>query len=412
MDRIMALSMMQSKLVDQCLISGAPVTKILDLGQHAYADTFVKSDQLHLSEPVFPLHVYMNEQSGQIQLRYISDAEERYNLYSYSYTSSNSKFARDHWDNYALSIVEKCQPNGLVIEIGSNDGYLISQFRSHGLPTLGVDSSKYMCDLAESQGQPCVNAVFDLAVAEQITTQHGTASLVIANNVFNHANDPVSFARGVAELLDHNGVFVFELPYWGDTVSSGRFDQIYHEHVSYFTVKSSWNLLQAAGMTMTDFEHVDYHGGSIRVFAQLGKASMPAKIQQAIARETADGLFSVQRYQVMQQQMIQQRDTWLQNFYTMRLLSPDAVIIGVGAAAKANTWLTWHGLSHAALHCVTDSSPHKQGKYTPLSRIPVLGDEEFAKHPDPIALILSWNISDGLKQALININPNIRFISQ
>ena len=191
-----------------------------------------------------------------------------------------------------------------MIEIGSNDGYLISQFRSTGLPTLGVDSSKYMCDLAESQGQPCVNAVFDLDVAEQITAKHGTAQLVIANNVFNHANDPVSFARGVAELLDHDGVFVFELPYWGDTVSSGKFDQIYHEHVSYFTVKSSWNLLQAAGMTMTDFEHVDYHGGSIRVSAQLSKLSMSEKIQQAIARETVDGLFSVARYQLMQQQMI------------------------------------------------------------------------------------------------------------
>lgn len=406
------MSMMQSQTIDQCLISKNAVTKILDLGQHPYADTFVRPDQLHLSEPVFPLHVYMNEESGQIQLRYISDAEERYNLYSYSYTSSNSKFARDHWDNYARSIVEKCQPDGLVVEIGSNDGYLINQFRSHGVPTLGVDSSKYMCDLAESLGQPCVNAVFDLAVAEQITTQHGTARLVIANNVFNHANDPVSFARGVAELLDHGGVFVFELPYWGAMVDAARFDQVYHEHVSYFTVKSSWNLLRAAGMTMIDFEHVDYHGGSIRVFAQVGNQSMSTKIQQAIDQETANGLFSVERYKVMQQQMIQQRDTWLQNFYTMRLLSPDAVIIGVGAAAKANTWLNWHGLNSSTLHCVTDSSSHKQGKYTPLSRVPILGDEEFARHAEPIALILSWNISAGLKQALLKINPNTKFISQ
>ena len=254
--------------------------------------------------------------------------------------------------------------------------------------------------------------MFDLSVAEQITTQHGLAKLVIANNVFNHANDPVSFARGVAELLDHDGVFVFELPYWGAMVDAARFDQVYHEHVSYFTVKSSWNLLRAAGMTMMDFEHVDYHGGSIRVFAQVGNKTMSDKIQQAIEQETADGLFSVQRYQVMQQQMIQQRDTWLQNFYTMRMLSPDAVIIGVGAAAKANTWLNWHGLNSSTLHCVTDSSEHKQGKYTPLSRIPIRGDEEFAQHAEPIALILSWNISAGLKQALLKINPNTKFISQ
>jgi hypothetical protein len=113
----------------------------------------------------------------------------------------------------------------------------------------------------------------------------------------------------------------------------------------------------------------------------------------------------------MQKDMIQRRDTWLAEFYRMRQ-EPGAVIIGVGAAAKANTWMNWHRLDHTALHCVTDSSPHKQGKYTPLSRIPVRADEEFAKHKNPYALILSWNISDGLKKALMNINPNIRFISQ
>lgn len=408
----MAPSMMQSRSIDRCLINNQPVVKILDLGQHPYADTFVREDQLHLSEPVFPLNVCMNADSGQIQLGHMSDAEDRYNLYSYSYTSSNSKFARDHWDQYAQSTIEKYQPNGLVIEIGSNDGYLVSKFRAQGLPTLGIDSSKYMCDIATEQGQPCLNAVFDLAVAQKVRQSHGSAKLILANNVFNHANDPVNFARGVCSLLDDDGIFVFELPYWADTVSSGRFDQIYHEHVSYFTVKSSWHLLATAGMTMLDYDWVDYHGGSIRVVARRGTPNvMPEKIMQAIEQETAQGLFSIERYQDMQKDMIQRRDTWLAEFYRIRQ-EPGAVIIGVGAAAKANTWMNWHRLDHTVLHCVTDSSPHKQGKYTPLSRIPVRGDEEFAKHKNPYALILSWNISDGLKKALMNINPNIRFISQ
>ena len=408
----MAVSMMQSQSIDRCLISNQPVVKILDLGQHPYADTFVSKDQLHLSEPVFPLHVYMNAHTGQIQLGYISDAEERYNLYSYSYTSSNSKFARDHWDQYAKSITQKYQPKGLVVEIGSNDGYLIGQFRTQGLPTLGIDSSKYMCDIATEQNQPCLNAVFDYSVSQQVKQYYGSAKLILANNVFNHANDPVNFARGVCNLLDDDGIFVFELPYWGDTVNSGRFDQIYHEHVSYFTVKSSWHLLASAGMTMLDYDWVDYHGGSIRVVARKGTSqTQPHKIKTAIEQETAQGLFTVERYQIMQQHMIQRRDTWLAEFYRIRQ-EPGAVIIGVGAAAKANTWMNWHRLDHTALHCVTDSSPHKQGKYTPLSRIPVRGDEEFAQHKNPYALILSWNISTGLKQALININPNIRFISQ
>ena len=406
-------NMMHSKFIDHCLTSGNPVVKILDLGQHAYADTFIRPDQLNLSEPVFPLHVYMNSTSGQIQLGYVSNAQDRYNLYSYSYTSSNSTFARAHWDNYAHAIKKQFNPKGLVVEIGSNDGYLVKQFQQDDIRVLGIDSSESMCQIATEQGVTCVNEVFTQEVAQQVLAKYGKASLVIANNVFNHANDPVNFANGVRELLAPNGVFVFELPYWADTVQSGRWDQIYHEHISYFTIKSSWHLLARAGMHMIDFEHVDYHGGSIRVMAMLGSTDqIPAHIQSVIDQETQQGLFDPTRYVQMQHDMIKHRDQWLENFYKIRINEPDAVIIGVGAAAKANTWLTWHHLDYSVLHCITDSSSHKQGKFTPLSRIPIHGDEEFAKYDQPYALILSWNISAGLKSALLNINPTIRFLTQ
>lgn len=404
---------MKTEPIDHCLISGAPVVKILDLGQHAYADTFIRSDQLHLSEPVFPLHVYMNSTSGQIQLGHASNARDRYNLYSYSYTSSNSAFARAHWDNYAHAISKRFNPKRLVVEIGSNDGYLVKQFQQADISILGIDGSEFMCDIATAQGVPCVNEVFTQQVAQQVVNKYGKASLVIANNVFNHANDPLNFANGVCELLASDGVFVFELPYWADTVQSGRWDQIYHEHISYFTIKSSWHLLAQAGLHMIDFEHVNYHGGSIRVMAMLGSADqIPAHIQAAIDQETQQGLFDPIKYTQMQKDMIDSRNQWLKKFYEIRINEPDAVIIGVGAAAKANTWLTWHHLDASLLHCVTDSSIHKQGKFTPLSRIPIHSDVEFAKHDRPYALILSWNISADLKSALLNINPTIRFITQ
>jgi hypothetical protein len=236
----------------------------------------------------------------------------------------------------------------------------------------------------------------------------------MANNVFNHANNPVDFAQGVANLLSPDGVFIFEVPYWAHMVSSGRFtDMVYHEHPSYFTIKSAWNLLKAAGLELVDFEIVDYHGGSIRGIARLDRNSeMPEKISSAISEENEAGLFMPEFYSWLQVQFVQQRNFWLKEFYQILHEDPEAVIIGVGAAAKANTWLTWHGLNKTHLHCITDSSEFKQGKYTPLSRIPIQGDEEFAKHKNPYALILSWNISEPLKQALLNINPNTRFISQ
>lgn len=403
-------SITHSQLIDRCMLTSAPVEKILDFGQHAFADTFVGADQLNLSEPVFPLHVYMNADSGSIQLGYTSSAEDRYNLYSYSYTSSNSKTARDHWDEYADTVKQRC-PAGFAVEIGSNDGYLISQF---GDNAVGVDSSADMCQVALDRGVNTVNALFDKTVAATLLDNNGPAQVVMANNVFNHANDPVAFARSVQLLLANDGLFVFEVPYWASMIQSGRFvDMVYHEHPSYFTVKSVWNLLKTAGLEIVDFDVVNYHGGSLRVFARRDTgATMPVQVAQAINLETEMGLFSQEFYTQLQTQFVQARDRWLANFYAIRTAEPDAVFIGVGAAAKANTWLTWHGLDATHLHCVTDSSEFKQGKFTPLTRIPILADEEFARHRKPYALILSWNIGEGLRKAILNINPQTRFISQ
>jgi SAM-dependent methyltransferase len=410
----MSNSITHSQKISTCLITGQPVEKVLDFGQHAYADTFVAEDQLNLCEPVFPLQVYLNLESGSIQLGYVSHAEDRYNLYSYSYTSSNSQTARNHWNRYAQDLESKSLIKGLVVEIGSNDGYLLKQFQRSGVQTLGVDSSAEMCKIATLSEVETMHALFDHAVSEKIKFEHGPAKLICANNVFNHANDPVAFAQGVANLLAPDGVFVFEVPYWLSMIESGRFtDMVYHEHPSYFTVKSAWNILAKAGMEIVDYDIVDYHGGSLRIFAQQHiNGQMPVKVEDAIARETQIGLFDPRFYQVVQRRFEQQRDQWLTDFYQLRLSEPDAVFIGVGAAAKANTWLTWHGLNKTHLHCITDSSSHKQGKYTPLSRIPILDDAEFAQHDCPYALILSWNIGEGLKRAILNINPNTRFLTQ
>ena len=398
-----------SDLIAQCVISKAPVKKILDFGQHAYADTFIREDQLHLSEPVFPLQVYLNSDSGSIQLGYVSSAQDRYNLYSYSYTSSNSQTARNYWDEYAQTIRDRGH-TGLVVEIGSNDGYLVSQFDQG----MGVDSSAEMCALSQAKGIDTVNALFDDATADAIRSKHGRASAIIANNVFNHANDPVAFAQSVAKLLSPTGEFVFEVPYWLSMIESGRFtDMVYHEHPTYFTIKMAWNLLKSAGLEISDFDVVDYHGGSLRVFARLDTGfDMPVKIQHAIVKETQMGLFDPAFYENLQLKFEQAKIDWLAAFYRLLSKDPNAVVIGVGAAAKANTWLKWHGLDSTVIRCITDASEHKQGKYTPLTRIPVLADEEFAQHKQPYALILSWNIGEGLRQAILNINPNTRFISQ
>ena len=407
-------SLYKSKFLSDCLITGNPVQKILDFGQHSYADTFIAENQLHLSEPVFPLQLFLNPESGLIQLGYMSDDEERYNLYEYSYTSSNSKISRKHWDEFAAHAISKYGNYQFAVEIGSNDGYLIGQFNKSGKKILGVDCSKQMCDTANANGVRSIQRVFGVSVANEVLNSDGKADIIIANNVFNHSNNPLDFAKAVAALLSDDGVFIFEVPYWLIMIQSNRFvDMVYHEHISYFTVKSCLNLLNAAGLQMVDFEIVDYHGGSLRVEAKLKSDNQnKEKILNAIEEETAAGLYDIEFYNRFQKKLELDRANWLKKFYELLESDPGAVVIGVGAAAKANTWLNWHRLDKTLLHCITDASKSKQGKYTPLSRIPIRGDDEFTKHERPYALILSWNISDELKQILLKINPNIRFISQ
>jgi SAM-dependent methyltransferase len=377
-----------SQAVTHCLISQQPVAKILDFGQHAYADTFISQDQLNLSEPVFPLQVNLNAESGSIQLGYVSHAEDRYSLYSYSYTSSNSATARAHWDEYASTVKSRLPSIKFAVEIGSNDGYLINQLRGEGVRTIGIDPSMDMCRIAKERGVEVMPAMFCEPVAKDLAKRVGGANVVMANNVFNHANDPVSFARAVCQLLADDGLFVFEVPYWLSMIESGRFtDMVYHEHPTYFTIKMAWNVLKAAGLEIMDFDVVDYHGGSLRVFARRDTGgAMPVQVEDAITRETQVGLFDPRFYEVVQRRFTQQRDAWLREFYRLRQAEPDAVFIGVGAAAKANTWLTWHGLNKTHLKCITDSSAFKQGKYTPLSRIPIVDDAEFAEHKASLCL--------------------------
>lgn len=410
----MEKSQTKNLLNKTCLITGEPVTKILDFGMHPYADTFVSKDQLSFTEPTLPLEVYLNELSGQIQLGYISHDYERYSLYSYSYTSSNSKFARDHWDAYYQKMKELFNTkDSFVVEIGSNDGYLSQHFLKDNNKVLGVDPSAEMCKLAVDKGVETYNTLFTKAAADTVARKYGNAKLIVANNVFNHSNNPVDFAEGVANLLAKDGVFVFELPYWGSTVESGRFDQTYHEHVSYFTVKSTYSLLSKVGLKITGFELVDYHGGSLRVYSMKEEsATTNPEVFDMIKKETEQGLFDIETYTKWQKTLAQKRNEFLKNLYSLKVAEPDVAIIGVGAAAKANTFLNYYNIDSTVLNYVTDSSTHKQGKYTPLTRIPIVGDEVFRDYEKVYALILSWNISDNLKEILLKINPNIKFITQ
>jgi hypothetical protein len=202
---------------------------------------------------------------------------------------------------------------------------------------------------------------------------------------------------------------VFELPYFYNTIKDKKFDQIYHEHVTYFTAKYSYNLFKSAGMAITDIELVDYHGGSIRVYGKISKdIKMIKKVENLIKKEEDFGLFDPSMYKSFMKNIIDERNSFMKKIYDLK--SEGYPIVGVGAAAKANTFLNFYNIDNTILDYVSDSSVYKQKKYTPLTRIPIVGDEIFDNYGDVYALILSWNISDSLVENLKKINKRIKFL--
>jgi len=381
---------------------------IIDLGMHPFADTFVSEAQLNLPEPVYPLQCKLDQESGLVKLVYETSADQRYNLYDYSYTSANSKVSREHWDSFATSVTNNVfwETIGKVLEIGSNDGYLSKQFKDQGHSVLGIDPSRKMCDIANERGIDTICGLFSYDALSS-----DSYDLVVANNVFNHANDPLEFAKDVERVLSNKGTFVFEVPYWYNTIVDKRFDQIYHEHVSYFTVKAAVKLLAKAGLTVYDVQWVDYHGGSIRVFAKKGKCSISEAVNRFIHQEEKEGLFTQERYDRFMKDIKKSRALFLEKLYAISKTGKP--IVGIGAAAKGNTFLNFYNIDNTVLDYVTDVSEYKIGKYTPLTRIPILDDKTvFEKYDEVYAIILSWNISDLLKEKLQKISKaNITFLT-
>lgn len=397
-----------------CLVCNSNnLVGIIDLGIQPFADTFISEENFSHSEATYPLICDLCTNCGHVQTACKTDPKERYFLFNdYSYTSSNSSFARQHWKKYANDIPEKIGlfKNSFVVEIGSNDGFLSEQLLKRGYNVLGVDPSNYMAQLAEKRGVKTIVNLFTDSVAERIINSYKESDLIIANNVFNHSDNPIDFIKGVAKLLSEKGTFVFEQPYWLTSIQTKKFDQIYHEHVSYFTVKSVKKLLSNVGMVIWDVEEVNYHGGSLRIYAKKeGSGAVESKkVKKILKTEEEVGLFNPEMYEIFMKDLLTEKNAFMKKLY--KLKEDGETIIAVGAPAKGNTFLNFYNLDKTLIDYVTDSSIHKQGKYTPLTRIPIVGDDIFSKFNQPYALVLSWNLAHKLKPILEKINPGIKFI--
>ena len=397
----------------KCLICNKKkLKKILNLGTQPFADTFITKSDLKKKEPLKKLELDICLNCGNVQTRYSTNTFQRYNLYNYSYTSSNSNFSRTHWANYAKSLIKDLHisKNSKVFEIGSNDGFLLKNFKDYSrCYVVGADASNYMSKLSIKNKIKTYQMIFNYNASKKLVKNEGKFDLVVANNVFNHSDKPLDFLKGVQNTLSDNGVFVFELPYWLDSVLSKKFDQVYHEHVTYFNFKMISNLIKNTNFHILKIRKVDYHGGSIRVFLKKSTKLIEKNyINKFIKKELDSGLFKLKTYDNLQSFILKKKDLIHKKINNLK--QKKNIIAGIGAAAKANTLINTFDLNTKHIDFITDASKHKIGKFTPKSRIPIYNDKILTRYENIYAIILSWNISKTLKKKLIKINNRIKFI--
>jgi|TARA_B110000093_G_scaffold179521_1_gene219849 2-polyprenyl-3-methyl-5-hydroxy-6-metoxy-1,4-benzoquinol methylase len=401
---------MKFKFRSRCLCCNKEnLVKIIDLGLHSFADRFVPKKKLNIKDPKYPLILDLCNHCKFIQSRTVTNPKNRYLEIDYSYTSSNSSYSRNHWIEFANTLEKKTKLKGKkIIEIGSNDGFLSHLLKIKGADVLGVDASEFM--VKESQKKiKAIQSIFNYNQSKKIKKIFGEADIIIANNVFNHSDKPLDFLKGVYNLLDRDSIFIFEQPNFTVGVLSLKFDQIYHEHVSYFTARNIKSILDYSNLKILSLAKNEYHGGSLRTIATKKDSKLKEiKINEFINFENKKNIYKLSFYKKMMRKInvkkIKLFDTLLD------LVSKGYVISGIGAAAKSNTFLTYYGLNNDIINFITDASKFKQKKYTPVTRIVIKDDKELIKYSKIACIILSWNISNLVINKIKKLNKKIKII--
>jgi SAM-dependent methyltransferase len=388
--------------VTKCrLCESKGIEKVVDLGYHPLADTFLPDALLFGPEVSYPLQLGLCRACGHVSTLYSVSAVDRYQKSDYSYDSSNSKVSMAHFREFAEAVLaEKVPgPNGLVVDIGSNVGTLLAHFQSFGhRNVIGVEPSGNISALAIKSGVPTINDFFCERVIAPLRNA-GPVQVLLSANVLNHADDLGALLATAKSVLADDGVFVFEVPYLLDLIQGTAFDTIYHEHVHYYGVQPLVAALRVHGFSVFKIDRIDYMCGSIRVYTRVG-GGQSAAIDSLIEAEREFGLYDLATYAAFMARVRKVKTTVLAHLAQIR--ADGGKIIGIGAATKGNTFLNYCRLDGDTIAYISDASPLKIGKLTPGSHIPIVSDQDI----DPAAthaLILPWNIAPMLQAKLAHL---------
>jgi SAM-dependent methyltransferase len=369
---------------------------VLSLTPTPPANAFITAADLDKNEERFPLDVFFCQDCAHVQLLDVVDPSVLFK--NYVYVSGTSPVFVNHFKNYAAEMIQKFKlgKDAFVVEIGSNDGTLLRFFKDAGLKVLGIDPAEAIAREATQKGIETLPTFFTSKLAETIQARHGRADLIVANNVFAHADDLHDIVKGIRTLLKPHGVYVFEVSYLVDVYEKALFDTIYHEHVCYHSVKPLRSFFKANGMELIAAQRVDTHGGSLRAMAQLagGPHRVEPSVAESIQREESLGLDKAATLKGFSAKINKLRDDL--KALLKKLKGEGKRIAAFGAPAKATTLMLHFGIGPEFVDFIVDDSPLKQGLYSPAFHIPVVPSTEiYSRKPDYL-VILAWNFAEPI----------------
>lgn len=385
--------------LENCRICGGDeLEQFLDLGRMPPVDSFLTEEQLG-DESSYPLEVVACMDCGHVQLGYVAPREELFHE-EYAYDMSVTDAGVEHFHTMAEELDRRYPGMESVLDIGSNTGVLLEGFQKRGWRVMGVEPSGNVYQRAVEKGIPTRNVFFSEAAAEKIREDEGSFDLVTATNVLAHIEDLHDAVKGVKTLLSEQGVFVFEVPYLVDLLENNEFDTIYHEHLSYFSMKPLKRLFDRHGMEVLDVEKQDIHGGSLRVYvARKGERSPTGEADSYISREEEEkDIHSMSTLEAFADRVEEIRDELTGLIEGLR--SDGKEVVGVGAPAKGVVMLNYCGLDSEIMPYVTEKSDIKKGKYVPGTHNRVVPDERLLEDEPDYALLLPWNFADSIIDSL------------
>lgn len=384
----------------------------VDLGTSPPSNSFLAKEDLNTAEVYYPLKVMVCEKCFLVQIDEYKKTETIFNK-DYVYFSSYSKSWLDHAKAYSKKMIDRFSLNerSFVVEVASNDGYLLKNFKAENIPCLGVEPTASTAKVAREIGIETEERFFGDSYARELATRKCKADLIAGNNVLAHVPNLHDFVEGFKHLLALNGVVTLEFPHLMQLVSNNQFDTIYHEHFSYLSLAVVQSLFKQHGMRIFDVEQLDTHGGSLRIYACLENADYNEEqsVADLIKIEISSGMQTLQYYETFQFQTEKVKLDFLD--FLIDVKKKNLKVAGYGAAAKGNTLLNYSGVKSDLLPFVVDASPYKQGKYLPGCRIPVLDIQSLKAFNPDFIVIFPWNIKKEIVEQLRKEMGNLKFVT-